>query len=73
MYSPLLRAFAPAILSLGRASQVALVVKNPPANAGDGRDAGSVLGQESHLEENTANYSSILGLENPMDRGPWWP
>ena len=61
------------ISKVTRASQVALVVKNPPANAGDGRDAGSVLGQESHLEENTANYSSILGLENPMDRGPWWP
>ena len=26
------------------ASQVALVVKNPPANAGDVRDAGSILG-----------------------------
>ena len=25
-------------------SQVALVVKNPPANAGDVKDAGSVLG-----------------------------
>ena len=27
-----------------RASQVALVVKNPPANAGDIRDAGSIPG-----------------------------
>ena len=27
-----------------RASQVALVVKNPPANAGDVRDVGSILG-----------------------------
>ena len=26
-----------------RASQVALMVKNPPANAGNGRDAGSIL------------------------------
>ena len=26
------------------ASQVALVVKNPPVNAGDRRDAGSILG-----------------------------
>ena len=25
------------------ASQVALMVKNPPANAGNGRDAGSIL------------------------------
>ena len=28
--------------SLGRASQVALVVKNPPANAGDIRDVGLI-------------------------------
>ena len=27
-----------------RASQMALVVKNPPANAGDTRDAGSIPG-----------------------------
>ena len=26
-----------------RASQVALMVKNPPADAGNGRDAGSIL------------------------------
>ena len=31
------------------------------------------LSQENHLEENMATYSSILGLEDPMDRGPWWP
>ena len=29
--------------TLTRASQVALMVKNPPANAGNGRDAGSIL------------------------------
>ena len=29
-----------------RASQVALVVKNPPANAGDIRDVGSIPGSE---------------------------
>ena len=28
--------------SLGGAAQVALVVKNPPANAGEARDAGSI-------------------------------
>ena len=31
-------------LSLWQASQVALVVKNPPSNAGDIRDAGSIPG-----------------------------
>ena len=35
--------------------QVALVVKNPPANAGDMR-----LGREDPLEEGMATYSSIL-------------
>ena len=42
------------------ASQVALVVKNPLANAGDIRDAGSILGWEDNLEEGMATQSSIL-------------
>ena len=48
------------------ASQVALVVKNPPANAGDIRDAGSP-GLERFLkgQGNPLQYSC---LENPMDR-----
>ena len=37
------------------ASQVALVVKNPPANAGDMRDAGSIPWREG-----MAIHSSIL-------------
>ena len=40
------------------ASQVALVVKNPPANAEDKRDVGSIPGLT--LEEETATHSSIL-------------
>ena len=38
------------------------MIKNPPANAGDIRDVGSVphLGQEDPLEEGTAAHSSIL-------------
>ena len=32
------------------ASQVALVVKNPPANAGDSREEGSILGSGRSLE-----------------------
>ena len=35
-------------------------VKNPPANAGDIRDAGSVPGSEDPLEEEMATHSSIL-------------
>ena len=40
--------------------QLALVVKNLPANAGDLRDTGSVPGWENHLEEDIATDSSIL-------------
>ena len=29
------------------------------------------LGQEDTLEEGMATHSSILGLENPVDRGAW--
>ena len=43
-----------------RASQMVLVVKNPPVNAGDIRDVGSSLGQEDPLEEGMATHSSIL-------------
>ena len=43
-----------------RASQVRLVVKNPPANAGDVRDAGLIPESEDLLEEGTATLSSIL-------------
>ena len=46
-----------------RASQVALVVKNLPANAGDLRNVGSIPGLGRSPE---GGYSC---LENPMDRG----
>ena len=35
------------------------MVKNPPANAGDSRDMGSILGQENPLEKEMATHSSI--------------
>ena len=54
------------------AFQVALVVKNPPANAGDLRDAGLIPGQEDPLEEGMANPLQYSCLENPMERGAWW-
>ena len=53
------------------ASQVALVVKNPPANAGDIRDVGSVPGlgrSPGRGHDNSLQYSC---LEIPMDRGAW--
>ena len=55
----------PASKSQG-ASQVALVVKNPPANAGDVRDMGSIPGGEH------SNSLQCSCLENPRDGGAWW-
>ena len=46
-----------------------LVVKNPPANAGDVRDKGSIPGSERSLEKGMATHSSILAWRTPMDRG----
>ena len=45
------------------ASQVALLVKNPAANAG--RDSGSPLGLGTSLEEGMATHSRILAWRNP--------
>ena len=52
-------------------SQVALVVKNLPANAGDIRDVGLILGSGRSPEEGMATHSSILAWRLPMDRGAW--
>ena len=52
------------------ASQVVLVIKDPPANAGDARGAGAVPGLDDPLEEGMATHSSILAWRIPMDRGP---
>ena len=30
------------------------------------------LGWEDPLEEETVTHSSILAIENPMDRRAWW-
>ena len=52
------------------ASQVACMVKNPPANAENIRDVGSVHGWEDPLEEYMATHSSILAWRIP---GTEWP
>ena len=53
------------------ASQVALVVKNPPANAGDVRTVGLIprLGRSPGAGHSNPLQHSCL--ENPMDRGAW--
>ena len=54
------------------AFQVLRVVKNPPANAGDTRDVGSIPGSGiSHGEEN-GNLLQYSCLENSMGSGAWW-
>ena len=54
------------------ASQVVLMVKNPPANTGDARDAGSIPGWGRSPGEGHGNPLQYSYLENPMDRGAWW-
>ena len=51
------------------ASQVVLGVKNPPANAGDIRDAGSIPGLGRSPGERHGNPLQCSCLENPIDRG----
>ena len=54
---------------IGRASQVALVVKNPTANAGDTRDMGSIPGSGRSPGEGNGNPLQYSCLENSMGRG----
>ena len=51
------------------ASQVVLVVKNPPANAGE---AGLIPGLGRSLGEGNGNPFHYSCLGNPIDRGAWW-
>ena len=53
------------------ASQVALVVKNPPANAGNIRDEGSTPGSERSPGGRHRNPLQYSSLEDSMDRGAW--
>ena len=48
------------------------VVKNPPANAGDARDVGSIPGSGRFSGEGNSNLLQYSCLRNPMDRGAWW-
>ena len=49
-----------------------LVVKNPPANAGDVRDMGSVPGSGRSPGGRHSNPLQYYCLENLVDRGAWW-
>ena len=51
--------------------QVALVVKNPPADAGDLRDAGLIPGSGQSTGGGHGNPLQYSCLESTMDRGAW--
>ena len=57
---------------VSRASLVALVVKNLPANGGDSGNVGSVPGSGRSPGEGNSNPLQHSCLENPMDRRAWW-
>ena len=54
------------------AFQVALVVKNLPASAGDPRYLGSIPGSVRSAGGGHGNPLRYSSLENPLDRGAWW-
>ena len=58
---------------LTRASQVAIVVKNLRANVRYARDVGLIPGSRRSPEGGHGNPLQNSCLENPVDRGAWWP
>ena len=60
------------IQGVPEASQVALVVNNLPANAGDIKDLGLISGLGRSPGGGPGNPLQYSSLENPMDRAAWW-
>ena len=58
-------------IDCGGASRGVLVVKNPPANAGDIRDISLIPGLGRSSGEGHGNPLQYSCLENPVDRGAW--
>ena len=52
-------------------STLVLVVKNPPGNAGDIKDLGSIPGLGRSPGRGYGNPLDYFCLENSMDRGAW--
>ena len=63
--------FIPDYMLMG-ATQVVLVIKKLPANAGDVRDLGSTPGMGRSPGGGSGNPLQYSCLENPMDGGAWW-
>ena len=53
------------------ASQVALVVKNLPANAGDAREVGLIPGSGRCPGGRNGNPLPYSCLKSPLDKGAW--
>ena len=51
---------------------LALLVKSPPANAGDARDAGLSPGSGRTPGVGNGNTFQYSCLKNSMDRGAYW-
>ena len=54
------------------ASQLVLMVKNPPASAGDRRNIALTSGSGRSPGGGHGNPLHCSCLENPTDRGTWW-
>ena len=59
------------VIQLSFSPQVALVVKNPPANAGDAGEVGSIPGSGRVPGEGYGSPLQYSCLENSMDKGAW--
>ena len=49
------------------------MVKNPPANAGDAKDMGSIAESGRFHGEGNGNPFQYSWPENPVNRGAWQP
>ena len=63
--------FPPHLKACGRASQVAQVVKNPPANAGGAGDVDLIPGSGRSPGGGNGNPLQYSCLGKPVDRGGW--
>ena len=65
-------AFAPSLHYICDCFPGGSVATNPPANAGDAGDMGSIPGSRKSPGVGNGSPLQYSCLENPMDRGPWW-
>ena len=59
------------VMAKSRVFPGATVIKNPPANAGDARDMGSIPGSGRSSRVGNGNSLQYPCLENSMDRETW--